>query len=117
MFARRSSTDVLLDESLAAARVQQLPPHHIAGGAQRIQVDDSGFVSYLQHHSAEVTFAPTGRKARHQLQRRGGTDMIHCRFAPIDAHIFNVTRSLVSTRLPTHMALHHCPGEGSGGSS
>ena len=43
--------------------------------------------------------------------------MIHCRFAPIDAHIFNVTRSLVSTRLPTHMALHHCPGEGSGGSS
>lgn len=42
---------------------------------------------------------------------------MNCRFAPIDARICSVMRPLVGTRLQTRVALHHCPGEGSGGSS
>jgi len=63
-----------------------------------------------------MTAAPAGRKPVFQPQRRGGTDM-NCRFAPIDARICSVMRSLVSTGTQTRVALQHCPGEGSGGSS
>ena len=42
---------------------------------------------------------------------------MNCRFAPIDARICSVMRSLVGIDMPTRVALQHCPGEGSGGSS
>jgi hypothetical protein len=42
---------------------------------------------------------------------------MNCRFAPIGARISSVMRSLVSIDTLTRVALHHCPGEGSGGSS
>lgn len=42
---------------------------------------------------------------------------MNCRFAPIDARIRSVMRSLAKLGAPTRMALQHSPGEGSGGSS
>jgi hypothetical protein len=42
---------------------------------------------------------------------------MNCRFTPIDARTEIVLRSLVSVISLTRMALQHCPGEGSRGSS
>jgi len=42
---------------------------------------------------------------------------MNCRFTPIDARICSVMRSLASNGMRTRVALQHCPGEGSGGSS
>lgn len=64
-----------------------------------------------------MTAAPTGAASPlFNRNAEGGTDM-NCRFATIDARISSVTRSLVNVRTLTRMALQHCPGEGSGGSS
>jgi len=41
---------------------------------------------------------------------------MNCRFAPIDARISSVMRSLVSHQALTCVALQHSPEEGSGGS-
>jgi len=62
---------------------------------------------------------PPRRRAASPLFNRsaeGGTDM-NCRFATIDTRISSVMRSLVNVYTLTRMALQHCPGEGSGGSS
>ena len=42
---------------------------------------------------------------------------MNCRFAPIDARTSSAMRSLISVDTLTRVALQHCPGEGSGGSS
>jgi len=42
---------------------------------------------------------------------------MNCRFAPIDARNWIVLRSFVGIGTLTRMALQHCPGEGSRGSS
>ncbi len=38
-------------------------------------------------------------------------------FAPIDARVCNLMRSHFSAGGTTRLALHHCPGEGCGGSA
>jgi hypothetical protein len=64
-----------------------------------------------------MTAAPVGPQALFfNCNAEGGTDM-NCRFATIDARITSVTRSLVNVQTLTGMALQHCPGEGTGGSS
>jgi hypothetical protein len=42
---------------------------------------------------------------------------MNCRFATIDARTSSVMRLLINICTLTRMALQHCPGEGSGGSS
>jgi hypothetical protein len=42
---------------------------------------------------------------------------MNCRLSPIDACICSVMCALVSIGMQTRVALQHCPGEGSGGSS
>lgn len=43
--------------------------------------------------------------------------MNNCRFATIDARVSSVRHPLVRIDMQTRVALQHCPGEGSGGSS
>lgn len=42
---------------------------------------------------------------------------MNCRIAPIDARDSSVMRLLASIGAQIRVALQHCPGEGSGGSS
>jgi len=79
-----------------------------------VGVDDSQSPNYLVGQGSRHNAEPIGRHAHFCNRNDEEVPDMNCRFTPIDARNSILMRALVIVDGFTRVALHHCPGEGSG---